>query len=405
MSKIQIQTNGPCAITIDGDAQVVIDQDEEQWVDCDWHCHAHGCVEEYPVEAFPSLMAEQGLQVISPVVCELGDGWKIDRQYMTGKDHPLSRPGRVIHFDQEYRQDLGHLMVHNVSEMAFDESGQSIRGPISTLPIAAWAKSKDAVIGMAHCQQWPWQDANGFDYPINPHAFHPFEAPVLAALGLLHYLGIETPGQGRPLNDGAMNLWTRLLNAGCHVGLVGGSDFTCINKTLGRPRTLVKALGPTYLQALAETEIGATVFSRGGTGRLYMTADGHPLASHLKIARGQSVEVEITCDSAEQVQLLLSGNLWTHVPMINGRGVFNTSGLSKSCWICARTENLQTSAIFIHVDDAPIGTPEAMDWIIGAIEHVWGFIEAGEYGGKETEVRQCYEAARERIVNRKAALP
>jgi hypothetical protein len=404
-NQIKIQTNGPCTITVDGDAQVIEPQPEpstEAWRAWDWHIHSHGCPSEHTVDELLQLLAEQNLSGATPLVWGLGKGWTVDRPLLTGSVHPLSTRDHILRFDCEYSQTpsahLGHLVTHNIEQMWFgDATGGGDPSPATTIPIAKWAKRQGAVLGMAHCQQWP-----ASDYPNQPNPLCPWEAPILAALGLLDYLSTEYVDDADVLlHPGTQVLWTHLLNCGFRLGLVGSSDFSCLQQPPGSPRTLVKTLGNGYKKALAETEIGASVVSRGDNGYLEMTVNGAPVGSRIDAVFRETVAVEVRTDQpVDQVHLMLGSEPYTSIPIVDGMGSFTAGPLGKSSYLHALTENFHTSAIYFRVDEKPIRVKASIEWMIGYVDHLTDLVHSGAFGEAAKAALPHYAAARAEYVRR-----
>lgn len=413
---MRIKITGPCTITIDGNAQVIDDSLPEPTkygghIAVDPHCHAHGSKRDATVKELSAMMATEDLHLITPLAWGYGSGFA-DRVLVTGGDAPASAPGRIIHWDCEYSQTpsnkLGHLVTHGCPPHPTQLVNHAGCPTASTLPIAQWARDNGAIaIGMAHCQQWPqwpaWPGAVA-GYPgLDPLQFCPYEAPILAVLGLVDYLEIETGNNdGQCIHPGAWLLWKHLQRAGFDVALVGGSDFTCLDNPLGTMHTMVSTEGRVeYDEIFSAIANGDCIVSTGKNGFIDVTCwfDGvlaKPGIETLRVPPLARLQVVITTDQPGPVQLQLDGEAWTSLPIVNGRAMFTTSPMGSSCFITARTPQFQTNAVHVKVGDTEIrGREESREWLRGWVAKLAEAISGGAFGDGAKDGLPYYDQALE----------
>lgn len=402
---IKIKTSGPCCITIEGEAEVMMTPPPSEpapggWIGVDPHCHAHGCPEEHSARELALMAKDVGLSVAIPLAWGLGKGYSEDLGSLTGDDDPAGAgAGVILHYDAEYSQTpsavLGHLVTHGVpaNKLLVPYQGKP---SASTIPIAKWAREQGALsIGMAHAQTWPAYPppSGGPEYPCTTKVVQPtpYEAPILAVLGLIDYISVESqnPGDDRCIHPGAALLWGHLQSAGFPVALIGGSDYSCISKSLGTMRTMVFADGaPSYPHALGEINRGAAVVSSGRNGVLEMRWQVFEEDGKVDLI------LVISTDQQGPVELLLDGNAWTTLPIIDGKATFKAT-LSKSCWIVARTPDYHTNALRIVVGGKKQRAQESIAWLLGWVEQLMGVVARGVFGEGAWEALPYYSEARE----------
>src|SRR4029079_1412423 len=76
------------------------------------------------------------------------------KQFFTGLDDKLSRPGRLMHYDLEVSgfpsSHAGHLVLLGLKDQDYPGTAHIEDWPTWTLPILRWAKAQGAVVGFAH---------------------------------------------------------------------------------------------------------------------------------------------------------------------------------------------------------------------------------------------------------------
>ena len=84
-----------------------------------------------------------------------GPSYYFQKQFFTGDDHPLSKPGkRLMHYDLEISgfpsSHAGHLVLLGLKDQDYPKTHRIEDWPSWDLPILRWAKSQGAVVGFAH---------------------------------------------------------------------------------------------------------------------------------------------------------------------------------------------------------------------------------------------------------------
>ena len=227
------------------------------WVASDVHVHSTGCSNYTSPEALASRLKAQGLQVGAALVW--GTGFDDDAPLFTGRDHPLSEAGFILHYDMEVSHfaaaKTGHLVLLGLDSLQF--SDDVFGTPSSGVPVIEWARRQPrAVVGMAHGHYWP--DDGSFPVPPGGCCV-PWEVVVNAARGRLDFLSMERVPAGQGAVDaGTFRLWKALQNSGFPRGHRRGQRLGLSHARLrgrhaadGRDRRR-----PTDLRGLAQVHQG-----------------------------------------------------------------------------------------------------------------------------------------------------
>ncbi len=159
-----------------------------------------------------------------------GEGYENDAAFFTGRDHPLSTPSFILHYDLEVSRfdaaKTGHLILLGLDSLQF--SSDVFHLPQSGVPVVDWARRQPrAIVGMAHGQFWP-KDGS---FPVPPGGCCvPWEVVVHAARGRLDFLSMERTLEEEP---GTLLLWKALQSAGFRVAITGGSDWSPTSSSKG----------------------------------------------------------------------------------------------------------------------------------------------------------------------------
>jgi cysteine-rich repeat protein len=341
------------------------------WVPSDVHVHTTGCSHPVSPEELASLLKTQGLQVGATLVW----GWDYDDAalFFTGRDHPLSTPGFILHYDLEVSRfaaaKTGHLLLLGLDSLAYSSDVFEI--PQSGVPVVEWARRQPrAVVGMAHGQYWPPDGS----FPVPPGGCCvPWEVVVHAARGRLDFLSMERTLEEEP---GTFILWKAMQNSGFRVGIAGGSDFSCLTDQFedATLRSDVIVDGDlTYESWLRAIKAGRTTASHGGGSRLNLRVEGRRLGEELQLAAPQEVTVTVeTAGKGGDVLILVNGEVAAHLPVANGIQVAETKvRVVKSSWIAARSPYVLTSPVYVLVEGKPIRpSPEDTCYLLRSVEHL-----------------------------------
>jgi cysteine-rich repeat protein len=369
------------------------------WVPSDMHVHSTGCDNPGTPADLVERLKAQGLQVGAALVW--GTEYDDAAVHFTGRDHPLSTPGFILHYDLEVSRfaaaKTGHLVLLGLDSLAYSTDVFNI--PQSGVPVVEWARRQPrAIVGMAHGQYW---HSDG-SFPLPPGGCCvPWEVVVHAARGRLDFLSMERTLQEEP---GTFLLWKALQNSGFRVAIAGASDYSCFTQEFGDTtlRSDVIVDGPlTYENWLLAIKAGRTTASTGGGNRLNLRVEGRRMGEEVPLASPQDVTVTVeTAGQPADVEILVNGAVAGHVPVAGGIQVSQTRvRVSRSSWIAARSPYVLTSPVYVLVEGRPI-RPSSEDtcYLLRSVEHLQDLVTTRRLSlfASTTEALQAYaEAATE----------
>jgi len=350
------------------------------WYTGDIHVHRN-CGDGTSVlgeDKFPSMMEPNDLSVIS-VLADMGNGEvkysKDDLLKVNGKDAPVSKPGRIVHWDAEWHWDAtysnfshqalgGHLVVLGLqnAHQIWDESAYKILD---------WAKQQHAVTGFAHFEYLKDSFQNDLNCCI------PVEYPVEAALGTVDFVsedvfGSASPNNGNYNSEAAIHAYYKLLNCGFRLGLAAGTDFPCNeSEPLGTLLTYVriKNKGLTYDKWINGIKEGRTVVSRNGHKEFieFKAERTREPGDEIKIKNRKLVSLSVKWTGVKEftgtIELVCNGKVIASQPASVAPGkpfVFKTTHeITESSWICARRmdqngHECHTAPIYFVVNNKPV---------------------------------------------------
>ncbi len=269
--------------------------------------HSTGC-SRYTSPSELAGPAQGGSRSRSGAALVWGEGYENDAAFFTGRDHPLSTPSLILHYDLEVSHFVaaktGHLVLLGLDSLAF--SRDVFHVPQSGVPVVDWARRQPrAIVGMAHAQFWPHDGSS----PVPPGGCcTPFEVVVHAVRGRLDFLSMERTLAKGP---GTFYLWKALQNAGFRVAIAGGSDWSCISEGFDEftPRTDAILDGPlTYENWLLAIKAGRTAAAIGVGNHLNLRVEGRRLGEEVQLTAPQDVTVTLeTAGKATEVEVLVNG--------------------------------------------------------------------------------------------------
>ncbi len=252
-----------------------IDPAKYHWYSGDHHVHAAGCSHyQNPTEGVqPDDMVRQiqGEKLNVGAVLTWGPCYYYQKQFFSGKDHPLSKPNGLMHYDLEVSgfpsSHAGHLVLLGLTNQDYPHCLRIEQWPTWDLPILRWAKSQGALAGFAH---------SGWGLEVKSTELPNYEIPEFDSIGANEYIvDVTHPGTVDFISTmdtpypWELNIWYHTLNVGFRTRISGETDFPCITDArVGQGRVYAKLDGPLSYSAWLEGL---------GAGRSYVS-DGR---SHL----------------------------------------------------------------------------------------------------------------------------
>lgn len=418
------------------------------WYSADHHVHAAGCSHyDSPEEGVPPIdMWRQSLgeDLNIAAVLTWGPSWYHQKQYFTGKDHPLSTKNNLIHYDVEVSgfpsSHAGHLVLLGLKEDDYPGTTKIEQWPSWTLPVLKWAKGQGGVVGYAH-SGWGLM-------PLTPtNALPNYIVPHMDNIGANEYIVTVTTGVVDFYSAGdtpvpwELNMWYHTLNAGFKTRLSGETDFPCItDDRVGQGRSYFKVNGnhsvnyDSYLQTLKK---GRCYVSDGGShimdfsvnkleagtndsqlllkGKQTLTVTANMAAFlpeqqpalfndiadrpsdknpfwHIERARiGKSRKV--------MVELIFNGEPVDTIEIVADGAVhplkFNYA-INRSGWVALRIlGSAHSNPVFIEIDGKPILAKKSVEWCIAALDQCWKQKEPNIRAEEKQAAKTAYDKARD----------
>ena len=420
-----------------------IDPARYGWYSGDHHIHAAGCKHyQDPTRGVrPDDMMRQilGESLNVGSVLTWGPCYYHQKQFFTGRDDPLSRPGRLMHYDLEVSgfpsSHAGHLVLLGLKDQDYPGTARIEDWPSWDLPILRWARAQGAVVGFAH---------SGWGLQVKTSELPNDEMPGFDGIGANEYIvdvthpdavdfisTVDTP------HVWELNIWYHTLNVGFRTRISGETDFPCIyGERVGLGRAYAKPSGglsfPTWLDALRD---GRSYVSDGRSHLIDFTVNGQGVgtdASEVRLpASGSlsvSVQVAALLDPAPNERVRSSSYdqqpYWDlerarigttrEVPVelvVNGRPVARQTVLAdgqlrpvtfevpikKSSWVAVRIlPAAHSNPVFVTVGGQPVrASRRSARWCLAAVDQCWSQKRPQIRESERDAARQAYEHARE----------
>jgi hypothetical protein len=251
------------------------------WYSGDHHVHAAGCSHyQNPTEGVrPEDMVRQieGEKLNVGAVLTWGPCYYYQKQFFSGKDHPLSKPDELMHYDLEVSgfpsSHAGHLVLLGLTDQDYPHCVRIEQWPTWDLPILRWGKSQGALVGFAH---------SGWGLGVKSRELPNYEIPGFDSIGANEYIvdvthpdavdfisTMDTPYVWE------LNIWYHTLNVGFRTRISGETDFPCITDArVGQGRVYAKVDGPlSYSGWLEALRAGRSYVSDGRSHLMDFSVD------------------------------------------------------------------------------------------------------------------------------------
>jgi hypothetical protein len=420
-----------------------IDPARDGWYSGDHHIHSSGCSHyENPTEGvlpkdmWPQIDGE-ALNVAS--VLTWGPSYYHQKQFFTGQDHPLSKPGRLMHYDLEISgfpsSHAGHLVLLGLKDQDYPGTKRLEDWPTWTLPVLRWAKSQGSVVGFAH---------SGWGLEVRSKELPNYEMPGFDGIGANEFIvDVTHPDTVDFISAGdtpyvwELNIWYHTLNAGFRTRISGETDFPCItDDRVGLSRSYAKVDGPlTYRKWIDAVQAGRNYVADGKSHLLDFSVNGTQLGtagSEVRLDRPGRVTVtvraaaklEATPNEAirqapyertpywdlERARIGISQEVPVEI-VVNGAvaatrklvadGTIRTLtfdvALDRSSWIAARIlPSSHTNPVFALVGGKPVrASRPSIEWCLNAVNQCWTQKSPHFRASEIEDARKAYDHARQ----------
>jgi len=447
----QIQTQeitvpeGADSITVSFKLKRWVDMAKLGWYSADHHVHAAGCSHyESPEEGVkPEDMWRQivGEDLNVGAVLGWGPGWYYQKQFFTGKSHPLSTKKNVMRYDIEVSgfpsSHAGHVVLLNLREDDYTGTTKIDEWPSWTLPVFKWAKSQNAVTGYAH-SGW------GLEPLYKTNQLPNYITPKMDGIGANEYIVTVTENVVDFFSAGdtpprwELNMWYHVLNCGFKTRLSGETDYPCIyDERVGLARSYFKPETTldfdNYITAIKN---GRSYVSDGGSHIIDFSANGVEPGtknSELKVKENSALKINarvIALLPAEQdengamiaqrledrqpywsierarmgksrnvpVELIVNGEAVATVEIPadgNWKDIGFNYNIKKSSWIALRIyPSSHTNPVFVLVNEKPVQVKKSAKWCREAVDQCWKMKKDNIRENERNEASAAYDKAR-----------
>ena len=414
------------------------------WFSGDHHIHSAGCSHYQnptegvlPQDMWPQIAGE-ALNVAS--VLTWGPSYYFQKQFFTGQDHPLSKPGqRLMHYDLEISgfpsSHAGHLVLLGLKDQDYPGTKRLEDWPTWTLPVLRWAKAQGAVAGFAH---------SGWGLEVRSRDLPNYEMPAFDGIGANEFIvDVTHPGAVDFISAGdtphiwELNIWYHTLNAGFRTRISGETDFPCItDDRVGLARSYAKVDGTlTYRKWIDAVQAGRAYVSDGKSHLMDFTVNGVEGGTRdSEVQLNQSGRVKVTVKAAANleaspndavrnapyeanpywdlerarigirrevaVQIVVNGAVVATQPLVADGTIRDLTfdvPIERSSWIAARIlPSAHTNPVFALVGGKPIrASRESIQWCLNAVNQCWTQKSPKIRATEIDAARQAYDHARQ----------
>jgi hypothetical protein len=420
-----------------------IDPSRDGYYSGDHHIHSAGCSHyENPTEGvtpedmWPQIEGE-ALNLASVLIW--GPSYYHQKQFFTGKDHPLSKTNQLMRYDLEISgfpsSHAGHLVLLGVKDQDYPGTRVLEDWPTWDLPILKWAKGQGVVTGFAH---------SGWGLEVKSAELPNYDMPGFDGIGANEYIvdvthsnAVDFISAGDTPYVWELNIWYHTLNTGFRTRISGETDFPCItDDRIGLARSYCKVDGPlTYEKWIQAVQRGRSYVSDGRSHLYDFSVNGVAAGmGESEVGLAQPGRVKVTLRAAAKLEETPLENIrqrrydeqpyWDlerarigstrEVPVeiiVNGRPVATQKLLAdgaiktitfdvpieRSSWIAARIlASSHTNPVFAIVGGKPIrASKRSAEWCLTAVNQCWTQKSARIRPSELDEARKAYDHARE----------
>jgi hypothetical protein len=415
------------------------------WYSGDHHVHAAGCAHyESPTEGVkPEDMWRHILGEDLDVGCVLSWGpcWYAQKQFFSGKLHPLSTSEYLMRYDVEVSgfpsSHAGHLCLLRLKEDDYPGTTRIEEWPSWDLPVLKWGKAQGGVVGFSH---------SGWGLKTKDGKLPSYEVPPFDGIGANEYIvdvvhdavdfisSVDTPAPWE------LNIWYHTLNCGFRTKLSGETDFPCIyGERVGLGRVYVKLVdspldfdrwcdgikqgrsyvsdGRSHLINYQVNDLGVgesgSELKLAGPSTVKVTAQvaaylEPEVSAQARAIHGRSLEEKPYWDLERTrigstrkipVELIVNGEAIDKTEVTadgSMQGVSFDVAVKKSSWVALRIyPSSHTNPIFILVGDKPIrASKRSAEWCVRSVDQCWSQKEPAIRANEKEEARKAYDVAR-----------
>ena len=419
-----------------------IDPAKLGWYSGDHHIHAAGCSHyDNPTQGVsPKDMWRQveGEALNVGSVLTWGPCYYHQKQFFSGGDDAVSRPGRLVHYDLEVSgfpsSHAGHLVLLGLREQDYPGTTRIEHWPSWDLPILKWARAQGAITGFAH---------SGLGLSVGSPELPNFEIPAFDGIGANEYVvdvthdAVDFISAGDTPYLSELNIWYHTLNLGFRTRISGETDFPCMtDDRVGEGRTYAKMDGPlSYRGFIEAVRAGRSYVSDGRSHLMDFRVHGNEVgtrggevrrdrAGRVRVALKVAAFLPAAPDDDIRSRPLKEKPYWDlrrarigqgrEVPVevvVNGRPLARRDVVADgtvqslelevpiegSSWIAARIlSSSHTNPVFVIVGGQPIrASRRSAQWCLDAVNQCWSQKKARTAASERDEAQKAYDHARQ----------
>jgi hypothetical protein len=446
----ELKVNGPAELAVK--LERWIDPGKYGWYSGDHHIHAAGCSHyDNPTQGVSPLdmwRQVQGEALNVGSVLTWGPCYYHQKTHFSGQDDPVSKPGRLVHYDLEVSgfpsSHAGHLVLLGLRDQDYPGTTRIEHWPSWDLPILQWAKGQGAVTGFAH---------SGFGLAVAGTDLPSYEMPAFDGIGANEYVvdvthdAVDFISAGDTAYLAELNIWYHTLNVGFRTRISGETDFPCLtDDRVGEGRTYARLDGPlTYRGFIEAIRAGRSYVSDGRSHLMDFSVNGTEVGTaggEVRLERAGPVRIVLKVSARlpespdEELRSNVPGGFlvqslgpsekpyWDlrrarigrsrEVPVeivVNGRAVARRTVVAdgtvqqvelevpvdRSSWIAARIlPSSHTNPVFVMVGGKPVrASARSAQWCLDAVGQCWSQKKARTTAAELEAARAGYEHARQ----------
>lgn len=303
---------------------------------------------------------------------------------LTGRPSPLSKPGYILQYGEEFRGSLGHIILIGIHQFVLPLTA-GVNGTAYAQPTL-----DDAYLDGAHAQG----GISGYPHPY----FTPPQTPQQAASTLIPVDAALHKGDFYDLASlwsderGSTELYDRLLNCGFHIAATAGTDnFSDVNRDPppGTDRTYVHVRGPL---TLASWEAGIKAgHTFGSTAPLLtLSVNGREPGDEIQLAAGAPATLHVRATAVSiapmtQLSIIVNGKIVQSVNAADPHRIQFEGGVPvpQGGWVAVRAEGppsryvadsyafAQTTPVYVLRDGKQWVSAADANFLAQAVEATW----------------------------------
>ena len=367
-----------------------------------------------------------------------GPSWYYQKQFFEGqKDHDLSKPERLMHYDVEVSgfpsSHAGHLVLLGIKEDDYPNTTRVDEWPSWDLPVLQWGQSQGGIVGFSH---------SGWGLQVRTDELPNYEMPGFDGIGANEYVvdithdavdfisAVDTPSVWE------LNVWYHTLNVGFRTRISGETDFPCIyDEKVGLGRSYVKLDKLSYQGWIEGIRDGRNYVSDGMSHLIDFKVNEVELGvngSEIRLSDGERAHVSLKAAAMlpefpdpKFHNLRYDQKPYWHVEraripgtrevavelLVNGLPVATKNlpadgqvydlefdvPIKKSSWIAVRIlASSHTNPIFALVDEKPVrASRRSAEWLLAAVNQCWTQKAPQTREADKEQARKAYDHARQ----------